>query len=937
MWKNAILQVQDSNRSTATQASSLGNALSLEQLESTPSIIQERQLAASTTAATRPAPKLAVMVHAAYNLPGSNGSSKNSDGAAGAAHADAHQHSSTPAAPSSSKGASDCYYMRAGLAHSHSPLVPLQQQKTAPVMAADGHVCWPNGLLQLEPHSREVDGLEVVLQLKRRTRLTGSSVVVGSARVPLSEVMASPDKWGTKRQVQLSGHKAGAAATVLEVQLFLAMASVPHPLRVLCATWNVGNALPPPPEQLQGLFKGAAEGEHHLIAVAAQECNYFKEMRRYVSQHKRSMASAPSADGATLSTPPSARAAAAAAAAAFADHAAAGEDAPGTPNSEAGGLDEEQQGSFAAAAAGTGAGADTLLASHKLGSKRAALRAKLVDAVDSSAMWERHISSTLGDKYWLVGSEHMFQTCLLLFARADVVPSLSSISTSFEATGIGHVGVNKGGVAVGLQAGSTHIAFVGSHLAAHQSKTQIRNRDVREICRELDLRGAVAAAGADLVTGFHHVVWMGDLNYRLDYGQQATTQSESPTPEDFSSLCAAISERRFGELLPLDQLARERQAGHVFHGFCEGSIEFAPTFKVSKGQPGFSYAKKRSPAWCDRVLFKSALPHRQASCVSYYTVPDICTSDHKPVGAVLLLPMATHTVAAAHRALQSGASSPAAAASPPQASSASRSSPSSSSKALSPTHSWSAAAAARLSKLNLFSRRSTTGADTTLYKLYLASVALGDTETWEALAQLARDKPNSSDKSVGRTFSSSGGSSSSQPQVDRSSSGAGASSSGKCKLRLQLVVSGACMAGIRQQHVVRLDPAAVAAARTAEEQPSLLLREDSIQLLPGPLSQLTDDWLLVQLVLSEGWKSKKTLARGILPLHSVVAAFRSSYKAVPVSLQLEAVSAGVGSLVCHVQLISSASIRAGMHEAIRRMRKMAAETRSSSVSQEGIA
>jgi hypothetical protein len=44
--------------------------------------------------------------------------------------------------------------------------------------------------------------------------------------------------------------------------------------------------------------------------------------------------------------------------------------------------------------------------------------------------------------------------------------------------------------------------------------------DVREICRELDLRGAVAAAGADLVTGFHHVVWMGDLNYRLDYGQQ---------------------------------------------------------------------------------------------------------------------------------------------------------------------------------------------------------------------------------------------------------------------------------------------------------------------------------------------------------------------------------------------------------------------------------
>lgn len=126
--------------------------------------------AASTTAAAPPAPKLAVMVHAAYNLPGSSNSSSNSDGTTAAAHGGAGQHSSA----ATSKGASECYYVRAGLHHSHSPLAPLQQQKTQPVMASGGHVCWPNGLLQLEPH-REVDSLEVVLQLKRRTRLTGSS------------------------------------------------------------------------------------------------------------------------------------------------------------------------------------------------------------------------------------------------------------------------------------------------------------------------------------------------------------------------------------------------------------------------------------------------------------------------------------------------------------------------------------------------------------------------------------------------------------------------------------------------------------------------------------------------------------------------------------------------------------------------------------------
>jgi hypothetical protein len=41
----------------------------------------------------------------------------------------------------------------------------------------------------------------------------------------------------------------------------------------------------------------------------------------------------------------------------------------------------------------------------------------------------------------------------------------------------------------------------------------------------LDLKKSIAAIGADLVTGFHHVVWMGDLNYRLEYGQQVRQHS----------------------------------------------------------------------------------------------------------------------------------------------------------------------------------------------------------------------------------------------------------------------------------------------------------------------------------------------------------------------------------------------------------------------------
>lgn len=44
------------------------------------------------------------------------------------------------------------------------------------------------------------------------------------------------------------------------------------------------------------------------------------------------------------------------------------------------------------------------------------------------------------------------------------------------------------------------------------------------------------------------------------------------------------------------------------------------------------------------MLFKSALPHKQASCSSYSAAAHISSSDHKPVAAELSLPLVTNTV-----------------------------------------------------------------------------------------------------------------------------------------------------------------------------------------------------------------------------------------------------------------------------------------------------
>lgn len=60
-----------------------------------------------------------------------------------------------------------------------------------------------------------------------------------------------------------------------------------------------------------------------------------------------------------------------------------------------------------------------------------------------------------------------------------------------------------------------------------------------------------------------------------------------------------------------DQLLIEKRIERVGHGFREGNISFAPTFKfdLSNAEPsGFQdYKLSRMPSWTDRILYRSNL------------------------------------------------------------------------------------------------------------------------------------------------------------------------------------------------------------------------------------------------------------------------------------------------------------------------------------------
>ena len=87
-------------------------------------------------------------------------------------------------------------------------------------------------------------------------------------------------------------------------------------------------------------------------------------------------------------------------------------------------------------------------------------------------------------------------------------------------------------------------------------------------------------------------------------------------------------------LLPHDQLLREVKTNFGFRlrGFSEGPITFKPTYKYDlHSQQYDSSVKRRSPAWCDRILWRSRVTDRVRQL--HYKRYEADVSDHRPISA----------------------------------------------------------------------------------------------------------------------------------------------------------------------------------------------------------------------------------------------------------------------------------------------------------------
>ncbi|TVU45816.1 hypothetical protein EJB05_05319 [Eragrostis curvula] len=203
-------------------------------------------------------------------------------------------------------------------------------------------------------------------------------------------------------------------------------------------------------------------------------------------------------------------------------------------------------------------------------------------------------------RYCLVASKQMVGIFLMVWVRSDIREHVKNLKVSCVGRGLmGYLG-NKGSISISMSLHQTSFCFVCTHLTSGQKDgDQLRrNADVVEILRKTrfpHVHGSGDKKSPETILDHDRVIWLGDLNYRIALS--------------YRSVKALVEMHNWKQLLEKDQLRIEQRYGRVFAGWKEGRIYFPPTYKYSYNSDRYAgddmhpNEKRRTPAWCDRILW----------------------------------------------------------------------------------------------------------------------------------------------------------------------------------------------------------------------------------------------------------------------------------------------------------------------------------------------
>ncbi|KAG8645364.1 type I inositol polyphosphate 5-phosphatase 10 isoform X2 [Manihot esculenta] len=232
-------------------------------------------------------------------------------------------------------------------------------------------------------------------------------------------------------------------------------------------------------------------------------------------------------------------------------------------------------------------------------------------------------------KYSLVVGKQMVGIFVTIWVRKELAQYVSHLRISCIGRGIMGCLGNKGCISVSMYLHQTSFCFVCSHLASGEKEGDElrRNSDVIEILKNTQFQRICRSPYSrvpEKIIEHDRVIWLGDLNYRISLGYSETRK--------------LLERCDWRALFDNDQLKIEREAGRVFRDWKEGKIYFAPTYKYSynsdnyAGETTETKNKRRTPAWCDRILWRGS-GIQQLSYVRWESQ----FSDHRPVLATFMV------------------------------------------------------------------------------------------------------------------------------------------------------------------------------------------------------------------------------------------------------------------------------------------------------------
>ncbi|XP_027334963.1 type I inositol polyphosphate 5-phosphatase 2-like isoform X3 [Abrus precatorius] len=226
-------------------------------------------------------------------------------------------------------------------------------------------------------------------------------------------------------------------------------------------------------------------------------------------------------------------------------------------------------------------------------------------------------------KYVRIVSKQMVGIYVSVWVQRRLRRHINNLKVSPVGVGLmGYMG-NKGSVSVSMSLFQSRLCFVCSHLTSGQKDgAEIRrNSDVHEILRRTCFSSVFDTDQPQTIPSHDQIFWFGDLNYRINMMDGEVRK--------------LVAQKKWDELMNYDQLSNELRGGHVFDGWKEGLINFPPTYKYEFNSDKYigenlkEGEKKRSPAWCDRILWLGKgikqLEYRRA---------ENKLSDHRPISSI---------------------------------------------------------------------------------------------------------------------------------------------------------------------------------------------------------------------------------------------------------------------------------------------------------------